>query len=139
MSNAKLQGGCQCGSVRYRITGEPIMAALCHCSMCRRANAAPAVAWAMYMESSVEFANGGLKTFESSPGCRRSFCPNCGSQISFTADYIPGLIDITIGSLDDPNLIAPSLHYWESRRLSWLHLRDELPRHPEFPPQPESR
>lgn len=43
MSDAVLEGGCQCGSVRYRITGDPVMTALCHCTMCRRANAAPAV------------------------------------------------------------------------------------------------
>jgi hypothetical protein len=91
----------------------------------------------MYAESQVEFSKKELKTYESSPGCRRGFCLNCGSQISFTAEYIPGLIDITIGSLDDPNHVAPTLHYWESKRLSWLHLADQLPRYPEFPPQPE--
>lgn len=48
MSDPLLEGGCQCGAVRYRIAGRPVMAALCYCSMCRRANAAPAVAWAMY-------------------------------------------------------------------------------------------
>ncbi|AMO21712.1 GFA family protein [Ramlibacter solisilvae] len=137
MPDHTLEGGCQCGAVRYRITGLPVMAALCHCAMCRRANAAPAVAWAMYQESQVEFTGSGPKFHESSPGCRRGFCANCGSQISFVADYIPGLIDITIGSLDDPAQVEPTFHYWESKRLPWLHLSDGLPRFPEFPPQPE--
>ena len=134
MSDQPLEGGCQCGAVRYRISGEPLMAALCHCSMCRRANAAPAVAWAMYRESQVGFPNSSPAIYESSPGSRRGFCPRCGSQISFTADYIFGLIDITIGSLDEPNRVAPTFHYWESKRLPWLQLADELPRHAEFPP-----
>ncbi|RZL88659.1 MAG: GFA family protein [Variovorax sp.] len=110
------------------------MAALCHCSMCRRANAAPAVAWAMYQDSDVEFVAGTPTIYESSPGARRGFCPRCGTQISFGADYIPGLIDITIGSLDDPAKVAPTFHYWESRRLPWVHFADGLPRHAEFPP-----
>jgi hypothetical protein len=130
-----LEGGCQCGAVRYRINGDPVMAALCHCSMCRRANAAPAVAWAMYQESQVVFPAGAATLYESSPGARRGFCARCGTQISFTADYIPGLIDITIGSLDDPARVEPALHYWESKRLPWMHLADALPRYPEFPPQ----
>jgi hypothetical protein len=134
MSEALLEGGCQCGSVRYRIEGAPLMAALCHCSMCRRASAAPAVAWAMYHVSQVSFYRGSPTIYESSPDARRGFCPRCGTQISFTADYIPGLIDITIGSLDEPNQVPPALHYWESERLSWLHLADQLPRYPEFPP-----
>jgi hypothetical protein len=129
-----LEGGCQCRAVRYRITGLPIIAALCHCSMCRRANAAPTVAWAMYNESKVQFGDTPPTVYESSPGCRRGFCPRCGTQISFTAEYIPGLIDITIGSLDEPSQVPPALHYWESKRLPWLHLGDRLPRYPEFPP-----
>nr|WP_268244694.1 hypothetical protein [Formosimonas limnophila] len=44
MSNATLKGGCQCGHIRYQLTGEPLMTALCHCTMCRRATAAPTVA-----------------------------------------------------------------------------------------------
>lgn len=134
MSNQSHEGGCQCGSVRYRITGSPVLTALCHCTMCRRANAAPTVAWAMYQESQVALLNGTPATYESSPGSRRSFCPRCGTQISFTATYIPGLVDITIGSLDDPGQVPPALHYWESERLPWMHFADQLPRYPEFPP-----
>ena len=134
MSTPTLEGGCQCGLVRYRISGNPVMAALCHCSMCRRANAAPAVAWAMYQEPQVEFLNGEPNLYESSPGARRGFCPRCGTQITFTAAYIPGLIDITIGSLDNPGEVAPAFHYWESKRLPWLQVADHLPRYPEFPP-----
>jgi hypothetical protein len=102
--------------------------------MCRRANAAPVVAWAMYSEAQVEFLGAQPTIYESSPGCRRGFCPRCGTQISFSADYIPGLIDITIGSLDDPGKVAPAFHYWEAERLPWLHVADRLPRYPEFPP-----
>ena len=134
MPEPLIEGGCQCGSVRYRIAGAPVMAALCHCSMCRRANAAPAVAWAMHPQSQVSLLKDPPTVYASSPGAHRSFCARCGTQISFTADYLPGLIDITIGSLDDPGRVAPSFHYWESRRLPWLHLADGLPRYPEFPP-----
>ena len=136
MEETSLTGGCQCGAVRYRLSGEPLMAALCHCSMCRRANAAPAVAWAMYPESKVDFVNERPTEYQSSAEARRGFCSRCGTQISFVAGYIPGLIDITIGSLDDPNAIAPTFHYWDSKRLAWLHVSDDLPRHAEFPPPP---
>ena len=131
---AVLEGGCQCGSVRYRISGAPVMTALCHCTMCRRANAAPVVAWAMYEDAQVAFTGRPAAVYESSPGCRRGFCPRCGTQISFSADYIPGLIDITIGSLDDPARVSPALHYWDSERLPWAEFADHLPRYAEFPP-----
>ncbi len=110
------------------------MAALCHCTMCRRASAAPVVAWAMFREPQVVFLNDRPATYASSAEARRGFCPSCGTPISFTADFIPGLIDITIGSLDHPELLAPTLHYWCSRQLPWLHVADNLPRYPELPP-----
>lgn len=134
MADQEYEGGCQCGAVRYRATGHPVMTAMCHCSMCRRANAAPAVAWAMFHEAQVAFVKGTLTTYRSSSEARRGFCPACGTQISFSAEYIPGLIDITIGSLDRPEEVVPSLHYWDSKRLPWVRFADDLPKFPEFPP-----
>jgi hypothetical protein len=134
MADEKIEGGCQCGAVRYQISGEPLMAAICHCSMCRRANAAPAVAWAMYNESQVIFVKDPPKLFSSSAEAKRGFCSNCGTQISFTAEFIPGLIDIAIGSFDHPEKITPMFHYWNSKRLPWIQFADDLPKFPEFPP-----
>lgn len=127
-------GGCQCGAVRYETTGDPLVVAMCHCSMCRRANAAPTVAWAMFSQAQVQFTLDKPKVYRSSPPALRGFCGHCGTQISFTAEYIPGLVDITVGSFDRPDQLTPSLHYWESKRLPWVRFADELPRHAEFPP-----
>jgi hypothetical protein len=110
------------------------MAAICHCSMCRRANAAPAVAWAMYQESQVVFIKDSPQLFASSTEARRGFCPICGTQISFTAEFMPGLIDITIGSLDHPEMVIPTFHYWDSTRIPWVEFADDLPKFPELPP-----
>lgn len=134
MADKKLQGGCQCGAVRYSITGDSILTAICHCTMCRRANAAPVVAWAMFQDSQVAFEGDKPHLYSSSADAQRGFCRSCGTQISFTASFLPGLIDITIGSLDDPEAIKPTLHYWDSEHLSWVDFADGLPRHPEFPP-----
>ncbi len=128
------EGGCQCGNIRYEIGGEPMLAAICHCSMCRRANAAPVVAWAMYAQEQVRFTRAQPQEYASSAEARRGFCPRCGTQISFTADFLPGLIDITIGSLDQPEAVRPTLHSWHSKHLGWVEFADGLPRHPELPP-----
>ena len=137
MSDISLEGGCQCGSVRYRLVGSSLIAAICHCTMCRRANAAPVVAWAMYKDEQVTFLRERPTPYQASPGATRGFCGRCGTQITFVADYIPGLVDITIASLDNPNAIAPTLHYWYSKHLEWIRFSDTLPKHPEFPPVTE--
>ena len=87
----------------------------------------------MYQEDQVVFTGEPPKIYESSPGVRRGFCPRCGTPISFTGDHLPGLIDLTIGSLDCPEEMPPAVHYWDSKRLPWMELADSLPRYPEFP------
>jgi hypothetical protein len=94
------------------------------------------VAWIMFQASQVEFTHGRPKHYDSSPGATRGFCAACGTQICFTADYIPGLIDLTVGSLDQPASVEPAMHYWDSKRLPWVRFADNLPRHAEFPPLP---
>ena len=36
MPETEIEGGCNCGAVRYRLTGKPMVVAVCHCSNCRR-------------------------------------------------------------------------------------------------------
>jgi hypothetical protein len=33
---ATIEGGCICGTVRYRADAEPVLIAACHCATCRR-------------------------------------------------------------------------------------------------------
>jgi hypothetical protein len=91
----------------------------------------------MYTEEQVRFSGTPPARYASSPEATRSFCARCGTPLSFVACYIPGLIDLTVGSFDQPETLAPHLHYWESRRLPWVLWSDGLPRHAEFPPQEE--
>jgi hypothetical protein len=110
------------------------MVALCHCSMCRRSAGAPAVAWAMFGMDQLTFISGELSSYTSSPGAERSFCSRCGTQLTFRADFLPGLVDVTVGSLDEPESLEPQMHIWDTRRIAWLETRDSWPRHAELPP-----
>ncbi|HET9448608.1 MAG TPA: GFA family protein [Steroidobacteraceae bacterium] len=137
MTNDRIrEGGCQCGAIRYRAAGEPVLAALCHCSSCRRASAAPTTGWAMFPQTQVTFTKGEPTTYASSAEGRRGFCNRCGTQVCFTASFLPGLIDMTIGSFDAPESLPPTMHYWDSKRLPWMRFADDLQVYPEFPPPP---
>jgi hypothetical protein len=43
-------------------------------------------------------------------------------------------VGITLGTLDDANLVRPTLHGWTSSRLAWFETADDLPGYPEYPP-----
>src|SRR3546814_19295841 len=115
MSETKLEGGCQCGAVRYDVTGAPVMTAICHCSMCRRANAAPAVAWAMFQEQQVNFTGAHPKLYDSSEQAQRGFCEICGTPFSFSAAYSPGLTNLTIVLMAQPAKITHNYHHLHTK------------------------
>lgn len=137
MSHAKLEGGCQCGTIRYEIVGDPVMASICHCSTCRRASTAASISWVMFKKNQVTFTQAYPARYSSSAKGERGFCPACGTQICLTAAHIPGLIDITLGSLDTPEVITPSLHYWGTPRLPWPQFAYSIPKFRE--PRPEEK
>ncbi|MGH7822086.1 MAG: GFA family protein, partial [Candidatus Binatia bacterium] len=136
MPSDSFRGGCLCGATRYEARGKPVVVAFCHCSMCRRSAGAPVTAWAMFDAKSFSWEKGEPQVYASSPGVERRFCRGCGTPLTYTAEFLPGLVDVTVGSLDDPEALPPQMHIWDSRRIGWVRLADELPRHPELPAQP---
>jgi hypothetical protein len=123
-----LEGGCLCGAVRYRVTGPPASAAICHCATCRRAAGAQSVAWATVAAGGFAFTAGRPAEFASSPGVVRTHCPACGTSLTWSDGS--GAIDFTLASLDDPEAVPPAKEIWLSHRLSWEPVD---PRRPDFP------
>jgi hypothetical protein len=104
--------------------------------MCRRSAGSPLTAWAVFDTGDLRFETGEPRSYVSSPGVERRFCGRCGTPLTFMADFLPGLVDVTVGSMDDPGALPPQMHIWDSSRISWVQLSDDLPRHRELPPQP---
>lgn len=127
-------GQCLCGAVRYQLTGEPKVVALCHCSDCRRSAGAPMVAWAMFPESALSEIKGQPKTINSSGTAMRSFCAECGSGLFYrNAAILPGLVDVQTSTLDDPDALPPTLQMQVAERLNWLKHFHELPEFERYP------
>lgn len=125
-----LTGGCLCGAIRYEARGRPFDLTVCHCSICRRSAGAPMVAWFTVKRADFAFTAGQPSTYRSSPKAQRSFCPTCGTQLTFKMDALDE-IDVTVCSLDDPEAVPPHDHTYVSSQLGWVRLEDGLPRHEE--------
>jgi hypothetical protein len=59
----------------------------------------------------------------------RTFCPRCGTQLTFEHDDAANEIDVTTCSLDDPERLPPEDHTRTSSKLEWLKLAGGLPEH----------
>jgi hypothetical protein len=125
--NTSTEGGCLCGRVRYRSTGESAATSLCHCRSCRRASGAPSVAWVVFRSADFAFLGDAPARFASSPGVERTFCRNCGTPLTYQRTDEPETIDVTTATLDTPEAFAPTREIWLEDRLSWERLNETLP------------
>jgi len=120
--------------VRYDAGGAPFHSTVCHCSMCRRAAGAPMVAWFTVPRAEFRLVLGAPARFASSDRATRTFCPRCGTPLTFEADEYPDEIDVTTASLDDPEAMPPRDDTRTETQLRWVRLADGLPTYPDRRP-----
>ncbi len=114
-------GGCQCGAVRFRVTGALGDASICHCRMCQKAFGAFYAPLVTVNEGSLEWTRGAPKFFQSSNHVFRGFCANCGSPLSYRA---PDGVGLAIGAFDNPSEIRPLMQWGIEGKLPYT---DEMP------------
>lgn len=127
---AAIHGGCLCGAVRYRAWGDAYGITHCHCQTCRRASGAPFVTWAAFDSNKFDFKQGQPISYASSKHVLRTFCGRCGTALTYQRIDLPGSIDVTLGSMDDPEKMKPEDHTWTESRISCIVFADQLPTYP---------
>jgi len=127
MSGDSLTGGCLCGAVRYEISGLGESVSHCHCGMCRKASGAAFVTWLGVPHDMFRYSEGEPQIYKSSDAATRSFCAKCGSPLRFEYHGAHAHTHITVGSLDEPERVAPQRHIWVNDRIAWADYEDGLP------------
>jgi hypothetical protein len=129
-----LEGGCLCGAVRYSVQGEPEHVALCHCSDCRKASGAPVTGWAAFAKDDFALKSGSPASYSSNGNAVRHFCRTCGSGLYYVNEAVlPGLVDIQVATLDDPDAMAPQVHIQVAERVGWMASAQDLPHFDRYP------
>lgn len=109
------EGGCVCGHVRYVADGDPERVTVCHCAWCQRRTGTAFGVEAVFRREQVEFTARSVRTYRHiSDGSGRwldqQFCSNCGTNIGFTLEAVPGIRTIAAGTFDDPSWIDSAKH-----------------------------
>jgi len=120
-----VQGGCKCGAIRYALTEPPTEIVVCHCPDCRRVSGAHALAWVILPSAGFHLSTGTPTAYRSSSHVTRTFCGSCGTTLTYQHDDARDSIDVTIGSLDDPETFKPTQQLAEEHRLSWASPTEE--------------
>lgn len=119
MSRPTIQGGCQCGIVRFETTGDPKFISNCHCRACRKATGAAFSTWVGFAEENARWLKQSPSFFESSPGVSRGYCAKCGTPLTYAGAKWPGEIHFLIGAFDKPENFEPSGDAFAEDALAW--------------------
>jgi hypothetical protein len=127
-----LQGGCQCGGVRYRLECEPRRLAACHCLDCQRQSGS---AFGLSLDvppDGFRLLSGELQTFEVMCDSGRpkecAFCRRCGTRIYHRGE---SGMSVKAGTLDDTSKLRPEAHYWTKRKQPWVQIPEGVPCFPD--------
>jgi hypothetical protein len=117
-----------CGAVRYKVSGEPLVARICWCRVCQKFSG-NGTANAIFPTSAIEVA-GSLGSFvstaDSGNEISRLFCQSCGCQLFASSAASPQFRVLRIGTLDDPSSIRPVANIWTSSAPTWACLDQGL-------------
>ncbi len=132
-----LDGGCDCRTVRYRLTRKPLFVHCCHCRWCQRESGASFALNALIETSCVSVLQGGplsvLTPSNSGKGQVILRCPACHLALwSHYAGAGTKLSFIRVGTLDQPDRLPPDIHIFTSSKQPWVILPPNLPAVPEY-------
>ncbi|MGL4404522.1 MAG: GFA family protein [Notoacmeibacter sp.] len=126
MSKKFFSGGCQCGAVRFKVSGELGEASICHCRMCQKASGAHALALVGVKDAGFNWTRGQPSWFASSNAAKRGFCAKCGTPLCYDA---PDGLALSVVTFDEPDLIAPVVAYGVEGKRFWADGLADLPEH----------
>eukprot|EP00483_Globobulimina_turgida_P002786 UN02791 len=134
-----INASCQCGAVKYELLSLPQELQHCYCSMCRKQHGAASATWTPFLEQDIRFIKNGKQTkYKSSNKVTRSFCSNCGSNISLKYVFQKDTVWITPSLFDGPaityldNIDAKTwwlnvrvLHIFCASKCAWYDIPDD--------------
>jgi hypothetical protein len=109
-----MQGGCHCGRVRFRVTADLDRVTVCNCSICCKKGFLHLIV----PPGQFELVSGKdeLTTYTFNTGvAKHTFCKHCGIHAFYVPRSDPDKIDVNARCIDDIDLAALSLKYFDGQ------------------------
>ncbi|MEM1140431.1 MAG: GFA family protein [Pseudomonadota bacterium] len=119
----KQTGACACGSIRFSVQGDPVLAANCHCRDCQRATGSAFAPIMIFWKHDFTLLSGTMswheKQADTGRTMRRTFCSDCGSPIGMLNVDRPKLVYLYASSFDDPSAYTPAMDIFMDSAQAW--------------------
>ena len=116
-----MAGGCQCGRVRYEVSGPPGTIYVCHCRECRRQSASAFGISVTVRSADLRLTQGTPRVWSRPADSGRTvdchFCPDCGSRLWHGDLAREAEVSVKGGSLDQPVDLGQAVHIWVGSKL----------------------
>ena len=133
-----VEGGCQCGAVRYRLKAAPLGVYSCHCKDCQRFSGTTHSMSMVVRVEDAELIAGELAGFDKAADSGRTVrmlgCIACGTKIWNEPLSARHLLILKPGTLDDMSWAKPIGNIWTESRAPWITIDDTLVNFPRQPP-----
>jgi len=127
----RLDGGCACGKVRYRVTASPLFVNCCHCLRCQRETGSAFVLNALIETEHLDFAGAALVAVgvptDSGQSHRIFRCESCGTAVCSEYGGVEKLRFVRVGTLDAPHALSPGAHIHTRSKVPWITLPADVP------------
>ncbi|HKO92800.1 MAG TPA: GFA family protein [Polyangiaceae bacterium] len=136
-----LDGGCQCGRIRFRLEVSPIITHCCHCKDCQKASGSAFCINAMIESEHLTVLTGIPQQFQGADSPEVARCADCGGVLwSHHPHFGRAIAFVGVGRLDQAERLAPEAHYFTRSKHPWVQLPPELPAFETlgFPQKPEA-
>ncbi|WP_428027246.1 GFA family protein [Altererythrobacter sp.] len=132
MSTIVREGGCGCGHVRYRVTGEPIFVNNCHCTQCQHQTGSTSVVNAFFETENIAVLEGELSESTVTAGSGGPHiimrCSQCGTALWSHYPRLGRLgAGLRVGTLDEPGSTTPDAVIFTSEKMPWVALPEGIP------------
>ena len=126
---SEFTGSCHCGEISYTFSGEPLRQVNCHCKNCRKTSGGPYLANIFVSEDNL-LIKGSPKVYlhlaDSGNQMTKKFCGNCGAQMFSLGSGRPGIVSIRGGTIDNLEIIQPTLNIFVSSKIPSTPLDESL-------------
>ena len=127
----KLEGGCFCGAVRYRLESTPMFVHCCHCRDCQRQTGSAFAINALIETARVTILEGAPESVAMRTDSGRPHhihrCAQCRSAVWSEYGGLAALRFVRVATLDDPTALAPDVHIYTRTKLPWVTLPEGVP------------
>jgi hypothetical protein len=139
VEEARIEGGCLCGGVRFALSRAPQSAGYCHCTRCQKRTGTASSAQARIDGHSFRLLSGeeliaGWRHPDG--GMEKCFCRICGSHLFSRDPADPSRMAVRLAAFDGDPGVRPGFRQFVAYAAAWEPIPDDgLERFPESRPR----